>query len=91
MKIKKPVKPRIVKIRHTQAIKQSINYQSADCSYSVEVEAEDTPAEIKKAFKRVEDMVEEQLGIKVPQQRGFLRKIGEDQAYEVPSKGRRRS
>lgn len=74
-----PVKSRPkIKITHGQSIKQSANYQSADCSYSVEVIVDDTPKAIKKGMKRAESLVEAALALKVTQQRKFLLQITEE-------------
>ena len=55
-----------VKIMHTQGVKQSLSFQTADCGYSVELYVHDNPKAISAGIKRAEDIVENALGEKLP-------------------------
>lgn len=66
----------IVRISHTQGIKQSINYQSADASYTATIACHDNPKEVRKTIKRAEKLVESALVDKVTQQTRLLKSLG---------------
>jgi hypothetical protein len=71
MKLKRVVEKRIV-VRVGESIKQSLNYQSAEATYSVEIPVA-TEAEIPGAIKRAEKQVEHALGIKMKEQQRLLK------------------
>ena len=48
----------IVEISHSQTIRQSLNYQSAEVSYGVKVRCLDNPKAIKSTVERAELIVE---------------------------------
>lgn len=67
--------PSYVKISHTQGMRQSHNYQTADVSYSVELFVKDTPTDIAAGILRCEEIVENALGDKLPQSQALLHAV----------------
>ena len=65
-----------VKIIHFQSVKQSANYQSADCSFGVEIMVENNDKAIQRGIDRAETIVEERLVAKLDTHRKLLRKLG---------------
>lgn len=68
--------PGTVKLTHTQSIKQSINYQTGDVGYAVELVVRDNPKAIAEGLARAEKIVEDALGDKLPQTTELLRNYG---------------
>lgn len=66
-----------VKIIHVQSIKQSLNYQSAEASYGLEVTVIDGDFSIRKGIKRAERLVEEALVSKFEKQGRLLKALAE--------------
>lgn len=64
-----------VKIIHSQAVKQSIGYQTGDVMYGVEIVVEDDPKAIRKGLARCEQIVEDALGSKLEQTQKLLRAL----------------
>ena len=62
----------LVKISHSQVLKQSHAYQSIEASYGIEIQTKNDPESISKAVKRAEAFVEKRLVKKMTQQRRFL-------------------
>ncbi len=60
-----------------QAVKQSRNYQSAECGYSVQVTVLDSDAAIRKGFLRAEFLIETALTDKVAEQTKRLEGVSE--------------
>jgi hypothetical protein len=63
-------------ITHFQSIKQSANYQTAECTYGVTVEVVDTDRDIVAGQHRLEQLVEDMLTSKFREQRKLLQSIG---------------
>lgn len=61
-----------VKIWHTQSVRQSSNYQSAEASYGVEMIVPNTRKAIRKGIHRCEAIVEDPMTEKVTQQQTLL-------------------
>lgn len=73
----------VIEITHSQSIKQSLNYQSADVSYGVRLRVEDNDKVVKKAVERAEELVEDNLVQKFKEQQDMLRAIAAQKAqYE---------
>lgn len=70
-----PVGEGRVRIWHSQSIKQSLNYQSSDATYGMEITVPDTVTGVNKAIVRCEEMVEKYLTAKFKEQRELLEKI----------------
>ncbi len=64
-------------ITHSQEIKQSLNYQSATCSYGVKLVVEDSPSSIQEGIRRAEKIVERALEEKFAEQRKTLVQFGD--------------
>jgi len=64
-----------VLIKHSQILRQSHNYQSAEVMYGVEIRVKDTPAAIASGIDRAEEIVEERLISKADTHRRLLRKL----------------
>lgn len=64
---------KVTKITHSQSIRQSLNYNSADCSYVVEIECKE--GEVLKTIARAEKIVEKALVPKAKEQQDLLLKI----------------
>lgn len=67
--------PRQVEITHTQTVRQSKDYQSAEVSYGVKLCAEDTPLAIKKGIERAESLVEDALTEKMREHQQLLQAL----------------
>ncbi len=65
----------IIELTHFQSVKQSINYNSADCSYGAKIRVKDDPKQIKAAIKRLETLIEDRLSTKFVEQRDVLESI----------------
>ena len=65
-----------VVIYHQQSIRQSHNYQSAECVYGVTLTVPNSTADIDLGFKRATRIVEENLVTKLQQQKQLLEKLG---------------
>lgn len=63
-------------LTHSQSIKQSMNYQSAECVYGVQLTVEDTEEAIKRGFERAEEMIESPLVDKFTMQQETLSRLG---------------
>lgn len=50
-----------ITLTHHQSVRQSHNYQSAEASYGATITVEDTPATVKAALDRLENIVEGRL------------------------------
>ena len=61
-----------VKIHVGESIKQSLNYQSAEANYGIEIEVDNTDNAIELGFKRAEELIEERLTVKYREQRTLL-------------------
>ncbi len=66
-----------VKLSHGQSIKQTHNYQSAEASFSAELVVENDSKSVRKGYRRLVQIVEEELARKVGQQRDFLHGLTE--------------
>ena len=75
-KKEQPSIERMVKISHTQGVKQSANYQTGDVSFSVELYVLDEPAAIQKGLRRAENIVEDALGSKLEQMNELIGMLG---------------
>lgn len=62
----------MVELFHSQGIKQSANYQSADVTYGVKMQVPDNDKAIKAGLRRAESIVEDALVLKVREQRKVL-------------------
>lgn len=67
----------MVKISHTQGIKQSKAYQTGDVSYSVELFVHNDEKAIKAGLLQAETIVEDALGGKLPQMCEILDQLAE--------------
>lgn len=64
-----------VEIWHTQSIKQSIAYQSADCSYGVRLVVPNDKEAIREGITRAEKIVEKPMETKVGEQQELLKHL----------------
>lgn len=90
MKLKKPKQERSepttiltklgssVRVKHHQTIRTSESYNSAELSYGVEMECEDSDAKIKATIRRAEELVEEAMTTKFGQQRDLLNTLAKN-------------
>lgn len=67
-----------VEVWHSQSIKQSHNYQSADVTYGVKFTVGNNKSDIDAAVKNAESVVEDALATKVVEQRKLLAALGKD-------------
>lgn len=65
----------VVQLTHHQAIKQSANYQSAECSFGITLNVPDDKTEIEAGFIRATNIVEKHLASKFQEQRTLLEKM----------------
>ena len=74
------VDPRVgmVKIFHSQGIKQSKSYQTGDVNYGVELYVRNDPSEIKKGIQQAEQIVEDALGDKLPMMNEILSTLADN-------------
>jgi hypothetical protein len=70
----------VIEIHHSQGLKQSINYQSADLTYGATIRVKDSKKSFHAAVRRLERVVEDRLTAKFAEQRDALKKIAEDAA-----------
>jgi len=70
--------PRIVRITHSQSIKQSLNYQAAEANFGVTVECDGTFLGVKKARALAVRFVETALNKKFHQQNTLLIRLAKD-------------
>lgn len=68
----------IVQITHFQSIKQSLNWQSADCSYGMTIKVKDNPKVVKRAVRQMEKKIETLLTEKFNEHRDVLKSIAAD-------------
>ena len=78
MKMNQSKPRRKIKLSHGQTIKQSHSYQSAEASFSAELVVDYTDKEVRKGFRKLATIVEENLAKKVDQQREFLHNLTGD-------------
>ena len=71
-----------VKITHHQTIRQSLDYNSAEASYGVELYCPDNPSDIDEAVVRAETTVERCLSDKITEHRGDLEAISAGELAE---------
>jgi len=62
-------------ITHSQSVKQSQNYNSAECVYGVQMTVTDDDASIKAGFMRAEELVEAPLVDKFALQQEMLSRL----------------
>lgn len=67
-----------VELWHSQTIKQSANYQSADCTCGIKLTVDDNEKSIKQGFARAERLVEEQMSPKIQEQIQVLNELGKN-------------
>lgn len=65
-----------VQINHSQSIKLSANYQSAEATYGVVFTVQNTQKAIEAAITAAEELIEAPLASKTMQQRELLQKMG---------------
>lgn len=70
-----PKPRREIRLSHGQSIKQTHNYQSAEASFSAELVVPYTDKEVRKGFRKLTTIVEENLAKKIDQQREFLHNL----------------
>ena len=66
----------LIKITHSQSVRQSADYQSVECNYGVEFYVKNTPYETQRGIERAEEIVEQHMTAKLSTHRQFLKKIG---------------
>ncbi len=71
-KVVEPLGNGLVKLHHHQTIRLSQSYNSAEANYGSEITVSDSPSEIRRGFKRLEEMVESCLVAKVAEQQTLL-------------------
>ena len=68
---------KVTRITHSQSIKQSLNYQSMDCTCGIEIEVNSSdPKAISRAYAAAIQFVERELTVKAVEQKGVLKKLG---------------
>lgn len=68
---------KVVRIKHHQTIRVSLDYSSAELSYGVELECDDNPVEIQNTIQKAETLVEEPLTAKFQDQQRFLKNLSQ--------------
>ena len=66
----------VATIFHSQSLKQSLNYQSADCAYGVTLTVPDSGKDIVAGMRRAEKIVEALIEAKIKEQRQLLQVLG---------------
>jgi len=66
----------MVKISHTQGVKQSRQYQTGDVSFSIELYVQDSPKTIEAGLKRAANIVENALAPKLEQMGELVDALG---------------
>lgn len=61
-------------VKHSQAIRLSASYNSAEVNYGVELPCDNNPEAIRIAMRKAEKLVEEYLGKKIPERVATLQK-----------------
>lgn len=74
---KVPIPSGTIRLTHTQTVRQSANYQSAEVSYGAEIEVPNNPIAIKNGVAYLERTIEGPLVEKLGQHRKLLAKLGD--------------
>ena len=65
-----------LELTHHQSVKQSLNYQTAECGYSIKVAVPNDSASVQRAIAACESLVESAMTLKFKEQWAALKRMG---------------